>query len=207
MIRVFAWTSLLIALSTVSARAQITSSPVVTSWPSETRIMYSAPPAAPPVSMSVCTPPVVTYCNPCMAGSVASMPPAAAVPVTANYVPTIAYAVPTATFAVPTTTRRWPLTLPQYRPTVTYVVPPPTYFNPITTYRMPTPPQINVATIPYSAAPITTYYAPTVSSPMMAGRPTMMSAPVVTRRGCGCSGRLRSRQELAERAAAAADGL
>jgi hypothetical protein len=179
MFRAVTCASLLVMFVATAVQAQITSSPVVTSWPAEVRVV-NFPPAVTPVAA----------CNSCAPGPVMVASPVIAAPVTTYYAPTVSYAVPVVTYAQPTTAWRWPFTA-RYRPAVTYVVPPvyaPTvaYYNPITTYRMPTPPAVSFTSVP--VAPTTTYYAPTLASPVVTG-PAIMPAPAPISSGCGCSGR------------------
>lgn len=182
MFRAVTCASLLGLFWATAAQAQITSSPVVTSWPAEVRVV-SYPPAVTPVAA----------CNSCAPAPVTVASPVIAAPVTTYYAPTVSYAVPVVTYAQPTTAWRWPFTA-RYRPAVTYVVPQPvyaptvSYYNPITTYRMPTPPDMSITSVPVVAAPTTTYYAPTLASPAVTG-PAIVPAPAPVSSGCGCSGR------------------
>jgi hypothetical protein len=176
MLRVLSLAAVLVAVSAMSATAQITSVPVVTSWPTEVRLMAFPLPAPPPVAINACAPPVVTFCNPCAAGGVA--------PTTTMYAPVTTYYVPTTTYYAPTTAFRLPLIAPLWRPaTTTYYAPSVAYYSPVTSYRMPAPPEISVYDAPVSATPIVTNYAPTVSAS------PVMSAPVATGRSCGCGAR------------------
>ena len=93
MIRVISMTAFWVALSAVSAQAQIISNPVLTSWaPYQVAPTYTASPAVTP--SACCAPPVVSFCDPC---SSAAVPAAAA--------RTAYYAPPGTTYVVaPTTT-------------------------------------------------------------------------------------------------------
>ena len=139
MVRVLSLAAILVAVSAVSATAQIITNPVVTSWPSEVRLMPYPMPAQPPVALDACTPPVVTYCNPCATGAIPAVP-------TMTYMaPTTTYYLPTTTYYAPTTAFRLPVLAPFWRPaTTTYYAPSVAYYRPVTNYRMPSPPEINV---------------------------------------------------------------
>jgi hypothetical protein len=183
MFRAVTCATLLVMFMAAAAQAQITSSPVVTSWPAQVRVV-NYPPAVMPVAAG---------CNTCSTGPVTVASPVIAAPVTTYYAPPVSYAVPVVTYAPPTTAWRWPWT-PRYRPAVAYVVPPPVavpmvnYYTPTTTYRMPTPPAVDITSYPVVTAPTTTYYAPTLASPAVTG-PAIVPAPAPVSSGCGCSGR------------------
>jgi hypothetical protein len=195
MVRVLSLATVLVALSTTSGTAQIVSNPVVTSRPTDVRLMTYPMPAQPPVPLDACTPPVVTFCNPCATGGVAAAPVTTNyAPVTTFYAPVTTFYAPTTTYYAPTTTFRLPVLAPFLRPaTTTYYAPSVAYYGPAMSYRMPTPPEVSVFATPTTIAPTTSYYAPTVSAPPAMSAPVMsapmMSAPVNTGRSCGCGGR------------------
>lgn len=179
MVRVLSLATVLVAVSAISGTAQIVSNPVVTSWPSDVRLLTYPMPAQAPVPLDACTPPVVTFYNPCAAGGVAAAPP------TTLYAPTTTYYFPTTTYYAPTTAFRLPAVAPLWRParTTTYYAPSAAYYSPVTSYRMPAPPEMNVFAPLAAFAPTAAYYAPAASAP------PVMSTPAGTGRSCGCGGR------------------
>ncbi|MHB8864914.1 MAG: hypothetical protein ACYC6N_21105 [Pirellulaceae bacterium] len=177
MVRILSLAAVLVVLSAVSATAQITSIPVVTSWPSDVRLTTYALPAQAPVALDVCAPPVVTFCNPCVTGGVPAAPM-----MTVN-APTTTYYLPTTAYYAPTTAFRVPVVASVRRPAaVAYYAPAAVYSSPLTSYRMPAAPEMSVSALPVTIAPTTSYYAPAVSAP------ALMSAPVSAGRSCGCGG-------------------
>lgn len=184
MFRTYLWAVMLMVTASAACHAQIISNPVVTSWPTGTgSALTTYPMPAAPVPADVCTPPVVTFCDPCAA-------PAA--PVTSFRVPS------TVPVPAPVTAYRWPVQVVA-RPGLITPVPVRTtrVFRPVWQPVTPGVPVVavpapTVTTAPMPAAPVTSYYAPSVT-PAWSSVATPVAAPSppvsAGSSGCNCQGR------------------
>jgi hypothetical protein len=127
------------------------------------------------VSADVCTPPVVTFCNPCAASSV---------PVTSFMVPS-AMSVPVTAYRWPAQTSLRPVILGGVPVSVTRV------YRPVWPTVVPSVPVMTMYAPTAAAAPVTSYYAPGASAAWSVPVSTsvMTAAPVSAAGGCNCQGR------------------
>lgn len=174
MLRVSAWAVVLVVTGTMSARAQIISNPVVTTFtPYAGSVSYAV---SPPVAPSpCCAPPSVTYCDPCAQPTTtyyapstmmwtARRPVSWAVPVTASYAPAARMYVPTTSYYAPTVMYR----IPASSPVTVYSMPDSTSL-PMSSYAAPTAPGVSYGVPAAAAAPVT-------------------SVPGAASGGCNCRG-------------------